>query len=221
MITVHHLADSRSQRVLWLLEELDLDYEVVRYERDPATYLAPASLKRVHPLGKSPVITDDDNTVAETGHIVDYIVRRHGQGRLAPAADSLVYERYQYWLHYAEGSLMPPLLLQLIFNSVETRAPMLAKPVAKAISGQVKKQFIRPQQKLHFDYLEDQLADNDWFVGEAFTAADIMLSFPIEAGTARGVVRDSHPRLKAFIERIHGREAYKRALARGGEYAYA
>ena len=222
MITVHHLADSRSQRVLWLLEELELDYEVVRYERDRATYLAPASLKRVHPLGKSPVITDDTNVVAETGHIVDYVVRCHGLGRLAPEIGTPEYERYQYWLHYAEGSLMPPLLLQLVFDSVETRAPLLAKPVAKAIAGQVKKQFIRPQQALHFDYLESCLAAHPWFVGDSFTAADVMLSFPVEAAAARGVLRnDRHPQLLAFVDRIHARPAYKQALSRGGEYAYA
>lgn len=221
MITVHHLADSRSQRVLWLLEELGLDYEVVRYERDAKTYLAPDSLKRVHPLGKSPVITDARHTIAETGLIVDYLVREHGHGALAPAPDSEVHWTYQYWLHYAEGSLMPPLLLQLVFDSVQTRAPMLARPVARAISSQVMKQFVRPQQRLHFGFLEERLSQGTWFVGETFSAADIMLSFPIEAAATRGVLNEQHPRLRDFIQRIQARDGYQRALERGGEYAYA
>lgn len=221
MITVHHLEDSRSQRVLWLLEELELEYDVVRYERDPKTQLAPESLKRVHPLGKSPVITDTTRTVAETGLIVDYIVREHGGGRLAPSPGSEDHLRYQYWLHYAEGSLMPPLLLQRVFDTVEGKAPLLARPVARAISGQVKKQFIRPQQLLHFDYLENELRSHEWFVGDIFSAADIMLSFPIEAATARASIGQRCPRLRAFVERIHARPAYQRALERGGAYAYA
>lgn len=221
MITVHHLEDSRSQRVLWLLEELEIDYQVERYERDPKTQLAPESLKRVHPLGKSPVITDVKRTVAETGLIVDYIVREHGDGRLAPALDDEDYLRYQYWLHYAEGSLMPPPLLQLVFDTVEAKAPLLARPVARAISGQVKKQFIRPQQHLHFDYLENELRSHEWFVGDRFSAADIMLSFPIEAALSRGGARQRCPRLGEFVDRIHARPAYQRALERGGPYAYA
>lgn len=221
MITVHHLEDSRSQRVLWLLEELELDYQVERYERNPKTQLAPESLKHVHPLGKSPVITDAKRTVAETGLIVDYIVREHGGGRLAPAPDSEDHLRYQYWLHYAEGSLMPPLLLQLVFDTVEAKTPLLARPVARAISGQVKKQFIRPQQLLHFDYLENELRRHGWFVDDRFSAADIMLSFPIEAAMARGGARQRCPKLVEFVERIHARPAYQRALERGGPYAYA
>ncbi|WP_423823113.1 glutathione S-transferase [Salinisphaera sp. SPP-AMP-43] len=223
MITVHHLADSRSQRVLWLLEELGLDYRVERYERDPKTGLAPAALKKVHPLGKSPVITDDQRTVAETGLIVDYIVREHGQGRLAPEPGSEAHLRYAYWLHYAEGSLMPPLLLQLVFDTVEARTPWLARPVARAISGQVKKQFIAPQRRLHFDYLENELRSQDWFAGNRFSAADIMLSFPIEAAlSGRRAKRGyGYPQLEAFVANIHARPAYQRALERGGPYTYA
>ncbi|KEZ79297.1 glutathione S-transferase [Salinisphaera hydrothermalis] len=221
MITVHHLADSRSQRVLWLLEELEIPYEVERYARDPKTMLAPEALKRVHPLGKSPVITDAHRTVAETGLIVDYIVREHGGGRLAPAPGSEEYLRYQYWLHYAEGSLMPPLLLQFVFDTVETKAPWLARPMARAISGQVKKQWIRPQRLLHFDYLENELRSHEWFVGDTFSAADIMLSFPIEAAVSRGGAGERCPKLREFVARIHARPAYRRALERGGPYAYA
>lgn len=221
MITVHHLQDSRSQRVLWLLEELELQYRVERYARDPETHLAPDALKRVHPLGKSPVITDLNRTVAESGLIIDYIVREHGGGRLAPAPDSEDHLHYQYWLHYAEGSLMPPLLLQRIFDSVENKTPLLARPIARAISGQVKNQFIRPQQLLHFDYLENELRRHEWFVGDHFSAADIMLSFPIEAAVLGGVAGQRCPKLGEFVERIHARPAYQRALERGGPYAYA
>ncbi|MGB7756352.1 MAG: glutathione S-transferase [Salinisphaera sp.] len=221
MITVHHLENSRSQRVLWLLEELEIEYKVERYARDPKTQLAPDSLKRVHPLGKSPVITDGRRTVAETGLIIDYIVREHGGGRLAPRPGSEDHLRYQYWLHYAEGSLMPPLLLQLVFDTVEEKTPRLARPVARAISGQVKKQFIRPQRLLHFDYLENELRSHEWFVDDTFSAADIMLSFPIEAAVARGGAGERCPKLREFVERIHARPAYQRALERGGPYAYA
>lgn len=221
MITVHHLEDSRSQRVLWLLEELGLDYKIERYNRDPKTMLAPPALKKVHPLGKSPVITDNDRTVAETGLIVDYLVRHHGNGQLAPSPDSDAYLQYQYWLHYAEGSLMPPLLLQLVFDTVETQAPFVVRPIAKAISGQVKKQFIRPQQTLHFDFLENQLRQTPWFLGDELTAADIMLSFPIEAAMSRANIARDYPKLKQFADTIHARPAYQRALEKGGPYAYA
>lgn len=221
MITVHHLEDSRSQRVLWLLEELELDYEIKRYERDRKTMLAPAALKKVHPLGKSPVISDNERTVAETGLIVDYLVRHHGQGRLAPEPGSEAHLQYEYWLHYAEGSLMPPLLLQLIFDTVEKKAPFVVRPIAKAISGQVKKQFIRPQQTLHFDFLENELRRNAWFVGDDFSAADIMLSFPLEAAISRANLAERYPKLKQFVDTIHARPAYQRALEKGGPYAYA
>ncbi|AWN14703.1 glutathione S-transferase [Salinisphaera sp. LB1] len=221
MITVHHLENSRSQRVLWLLEELAIAYKVERYARDPKTQLAPDALKRVHPLGKAPVITDGRRTVAETGLIIDYIVREHGDGQLAPAPDSEDHLRYQYWLHYAEGSLMPPLLLQLVFDTVEKKTPLPARPIARAICGQVKKQFIRPQRLLHFDYLENELRSHEWFVGERFSAADIMLSFPIEAAMARGGTGERCPKLREFVERIHARPAYQRALERGGPYAFA
>lgn len=221
MITVHHLENSRSQRVLWLLEELELDYQVRRYERDPKTMLAPDSLRQVHPLGKSPVITDDEHTVAETGLIVDYIVERHGNGRLAPARGTPERLRYDYWLHYAEGSAMPPLLLHLVFDTVEQKSPLLVKPIAKAISANVKKQFIRPQLDLHLDFMENELRQREWFAGESFTAADIMMSFPLEAAASRRGLAERCPRLAAFVSRIHERAAYQRALEKGGPYAYA
>lgn len=223
MIVVHHLNNSRSQRVLWLLEELGLDYEIKRYERDPKTMLAPASLRAVHPLGKSPVITDGELTLAESGAIIEYLVERYGasegKGQLAPAAGTPAYLRYRYWLHYAEGSLMSPLLLKLVFDEVE-RAPMpfFAKPIAKAISGKAKSSFITPQIVTHLDYLEGELEKNEWFAGKKFSAADVQLSFPIEAAAARGGLNAGRPRLMDFLSRIHARPAYKRAIERGGEY---
>lgn len=220
MITVHHLANSRSQRVLWLLEELGLGYEVRRYERDPGTLLAPPALRDVHPLGKSPVITDGALTVAESGAIVEYLVERYGGGRLAPPAGTAERLRYTYWLHYAEGSAMPPLLLKLIFDRIETGPmPFFVRPVARAIAGRVKSSFVEPQIRLHLDYLEGELARSTWFAGNEFTAADIQMSFPLEAAAARAGLDASRPYLRDFLDRIHARPAYRRALERGGTYA--
>jgi glutathione S-transferase len=220
MITVHHLNHSRSQRILWLLEELGLDYEIQRYERDPKTMLAPASLRAVHPLGKSPVITDGELTIAESGAIVDYLIERYGAGRLAPPAGTPERLRYTYWLHYAEGSAMSPLLLKLVFDKIETAPmPFFVKPIAKAISGKAKSSFIEPQIRQHLDYLEAELQKSPWFAGGEFSGADIQLSFPLEAAAARGGLDASRPRLMDFLKRIHARPAYKRAITRGGEYA--
>lgn len=220
MITVHHLNHSRSQRILWLLEELGLDYDIKRYERNPKTMLAPASLRAVHPLGKSPVITDGDLTIAESGAIVDYLINRYGAGRLAPAADTAERLRYTYWLHYAEGSAMSPLLLKLVFDKIETAPmPFFVKPIAKAISGKAKSSFIEPQITQHLDYLEGELGKSAWFAGDEFTGADIQLSFPLEAAAARGGLDASRPRLMNFLQRIHARPAYQRAIERGGEYS--
>ncbi|WP_184716913.1 glutathione S-transferase [Caulobacter sp.] len=220
MIVVHHLNNSRSQRVLWLLEELGVPYEVKRYERDANTILAPPELKAIHPLGKSPVITDGDKVIAETGAIVEYIVETYGQGRLVPAAGSAERLRYTYWLHYAEGSAMTPLLLKLVFTALPNRAPGLMKGLVRSIANKAQGSFIDPQIKLHVDYWDAELAKSAWFAGGAFTAADIMMSFPLEAGAARGGA-GSRPHVKAFLEKIHARPAYQRALERGGPYAYA
>ncbi|MBI3783942.1 MAG: glutathione S-transferase [Deltaproteobacteria bacterium] len=219
MIIVHHLNNSRSQRVLWLLEELGVAYEVKRYERDAATMLAPAALKAVHPLGKSPVITDGDTTVAESGAIVEYLVERYGKGNLIPPPGTPERLRYVYWLHYAEGSAMPPLLLKLVFDRLESAPmPFFIRPVARAIAGRAKSSFIGPQIKLHLDYMESELAKSPWFAGNDFTAADIQMSFPIEAAASRGGLDSGRPKLMAFLERIHARPAYKRALEKGGPY---
>lgn len=219
MIVVHHLNNSRSQRILWLLEELGLTYDIKRYERDKKTMLAPPALRKVHPLGKSPVVTDDDLTLVESGAIIEYLVERYGDGCFAPARELPAYLRYRYWLHYAEGSIMPPLLLKLVFDKIETSPmPFFVKPIAKAISGKANSSFIMPQINTHLDYLEDELGKGKWFVGDDFTAADVQLSFPIEAAAARGGLDASRPRLMDYLKRIHARPAYQRAIERGGEY---
>ena len=186
MIVVHHLNNSRSQRILWLLEELGLEYEVKRYERDPKTMLAPPELKAIHPLGKSPVITDGELTLAESGAIIEYLVDKYGQGRLAPAAGSVERLRFTYWLHYAEGSAMSPLLLKLVFNKVESSPmPFFVKPFAKGIARKVKGSFVEPQIVQHLDYLNGELAATGWFAGDAFSAADVQMSFPLSGRSAR------------------------------------
>nr|WP_288498457.1 glutathione S-transferase [uncultured Pseudomonas sp.] len=221
MITLHHLNNSRSQRILWLLEELGVEYQIKRYERDPQTMLAPPELRAVHPLGKSPVVTDGELTLAESGAIIDYLANRYGP-QLLPAAESPERLRCNYWLHYAEGSAMSPLLLKLVFDKVEgSPMPFFVKPIARGIAQKVKSAFVTPQLKLHLDYLEGELGKSTWFAGEAFSAADIQMSFPLEAAAARAGLDASRPRLMAFLERIHARPAYRRALEKGGEYAYA
>ena len=219
MIIVHHLNDSRSQRVLWLLEELGLDYEVRRYQRDSRTMLAPPELLAVHPLGKSPVIEDGGVTVAETGAIVEYLLETYGAGRLKPAPGTEDARRYTYWLHYAEGSAMTPLLLKLIFSRMPSQAPALIRPIVKGVSKTVLGRMVDPQLKNHTAYWETGLARSGWFAGDEFTAADIMMSFPLEASAARA---DGGPRpgAQAFLQRIHARPAYQRALERGGPYSY-
>ncbi|WP_299014853.1 glutathione S-transferase [uncultured Caulobacter sp.] len=220
MIVVHHLNNSRSQRVLWLLEELGVPYEVKRYERDAKTMLAPPELKAVHPLGKSPVITDGDTVIAETGAIIEYLVGVYGGGKLIPAPGTPERLRYTYWLHYAEGSAMTPLLLKLVFSALPNRAPGLMKPIVRAIAAKAQAGFVDPQLKTHIDYWEAELSRSPWFAGPAFTAADIAMSFPLEAGAERAGAA-SRPHVKAFLEKIHARPAYQRALERGGPYAYA
>ncbi|MEH2287475.1 glutathione S-transferase family protein [Nostoc sp.] len=206
MIVVHHLNNSRSQRVLWLLEELGIEYEIKFYERDAKTMMAPESLRQIHPLGKSPVITDADLTIAESGAIIEYIVDRYGNGRLVPAVGTPEHLRYKYWLHYAEGSAMLPLVMQVILNN-------FGAGDSSVVSG-----FVAPQIKLHFDYIEDELRKNTWFTGNEFTAADIQMSFPLEIVDTLSEGVKNRPKLKEFVERIHERPAYKLALERGGKY---
>ncbi|HEX7436434.1 MAG TPA: glutathione S-transferase [Caldimonas sp.] len=222
MITVHHLNNSRSQRVLWLLEELGQPYEIKHYQRDPKTMLAPDTLREVHPLGKSPVLTDGDMTVAESGAIVEYLVERYGNGRLVPAPGTPERRRYTYWLHFAEGSAMPPLLLKLIFDKIPTMPmPFFVKPVARGISAKVLERMVTPNLKRQLDFMEGELARSEWFAGAEFSAADIQMSFPLEAAAQRAGLDSSRPHLHAFLKRIHARPAYKKALERGGPYSFA
>ena len=221
MLTVHHLENSRSQRVLWLLEELGLPYEVKRYARDKKTSLAPPELAAVHPLGKSPVISDGKTVVAETGAIVEYLLDAAGDNALRPARGSADGLRFTYWLHFAEGSAMPPLVMALVFNKVRTAPmPFFAKPIAKAIADKVMKGFVQPNIASQLAFMEAELATRPWFAGNSFTAADIMMSFPLEAAAVRGKdgggLDARYPKLGEFLTRIHARPAYQRALDRGG-----
>jgi len=208
-IIVHHLENSRSQRILWMLEELGLPYEIKRYERDKKTMLAPPELKQVHPLGKSPVIEDSDDgrVVAETGAIVEYLVEK-ADGRLGPPAHRDDALRYRFWLHYAEGSMMPPLLIKLVLS----RVPLMGKAAQKRI---------QPMIDVHLDHVERALAQRPWFAGDEMTAADVMMSFPIEAARSRAGLDDSRPATIAWLAKVHARPAYQAALAKGGPYAFA
>ena len=217
MLTVHHLNNSRSQRVLWLLEELGVPYEIVRYQRQP-DMRAPKELRAIHPLGKSPVVTDNGNTIAESGAILEYIIATYGNGRLIPPADTPERLRYTYWLHYAEGSAMTPLLLKLLFTLMPKRAPALLRPLVRKVSNTALSTLVNPQIKQHMAYWESELGKSEWFAGHEFSGADIQMSFPLEAAAARGGLEDGHPRCVAFLERIHARPAYARALEKGGPY---
>jgi glutathione S-transferase len=218
MITLHHLNNSRSQRVLWLLEELGLAYEVERHQRDPKTMQAPASLRAVHPLGKAPVITDGDLTLAETGAIVDYLTET--TGRFGAPETGAARWQYRHFLHYAEGSAMPPLVMKLVFSRLPGGLPKLLRPLVRPVFAKLDTVFLEPQLQRHADYWEQALAETGWFAGPEITAADIMMSFPLE--TARGRVGfDARPNCRAFLDRIHARPAYQKALEVGGAYAYA
>ena len=204
-----------------MLEELGVPYEVKRYERDAKTMLAPRSLIAIHPLGKSPVIVDGDVTIAESGAIVEYLVDKYGGGRLVPPAGTAQRRRYTYWLHYAEGSAMSPLLLKLVFDRVAgSPAPWPVSAIARRIAATVTNTFIAPNLKRHLDYIEAELSSLPWFAGEQFTAADVQMSFPLEIAVSRAGLNAGRPKSMAFLDRIRARDAYKRALERGGKYDY-
>jgi len=222
VIIVHHLNNSRSQRVLWLLEELGIPYEIQKYQRDAKTMLAPPELLKVHPLGKSPVITDDGLTVAESGAIIEYLLERYGAGRLEPQKGTPERLRFTYWLHFAEGSAMSPLLMKLVFDRIETSPmPFFAKPIARGISRKVKTAMVEPNLKRHLDHMERELTKSEWFAGNEFSAADIQMSFPVEASAQRAGLDASRPKLMTFLKKIHARPAYRKALERGGPYSFA
>lgn len=221
MITLHHLNNSRSQRILWMLEDLGLPYEIKPYQRNPVTELAPESLKKVHPLGKAPVITDGDLNLAESGLIIEYLAETYGRDKLWPSDPKTLWQ-CKYWLHYAEGSLMPLLVMRLIFDKINSSPmPFFIKPVAKGISDQVNKAYLGPNLRTHMEYIEKHLAANDWFAGKNFSAADIQMSFPLEAAESRRALVGEYPNIRAWVQKIHAMPAYQRALKAGGPYDYA
>lgn len=218
MLTVHHLENSRSQRILWLLEEMGVEYDIKRYGRDKETSLAPPELREIHPLGKAPVISDDGLIVAESGAIIEYLVNKYDDGTMLPPAGTPQRMAYTYWLHYAESSLMPLMLLSLIMNRVETKAPLLITPIARKLFDGVRTAYFNPNLKRHLDFLESTLSESTWFCGEQISAADCQMSFAIEAAEVRMDLRIDYPHLAAFLNRIRERPAYKAALDRGGHY---
>jgi glutathione S-transferase len=222
MITLHHLEDSRSQRILWLLEELGCKYKIKHYARDRKTNLAPPALKNVHPLGKSPVITDGKQTLAESGTIIEYLARSHGDAQWAPALDDSRYWTFNYWMHYAEGSLMPPLLIKLVFSKLrQPPVPFFIRPISGRIADQVDAAFTNPQIAPHFEYVNEYLGEHPWFAGDEISAADIQMSFPLEAALAAGTIkRVDYPNIAVYVHKFQSRPAYLQALEAGGDYAY-
>jgi len=220
MITVHHLEHSRSQRIVWLLEELGLEYRIKAYARNAKTQLAPPELADVHPLGKAPVLTDGRQTLAESAVIVEYLARQYGDPGWAPLPDSPRYWAFQYWMHYAESSLMPILLLKLVFEKVKSDAPWPLRPLAAGIAGQVDKAFTNAQIETHFGFVDQHLREHRWLVGRRITIADVQMTFPMEAALARGTIDKRFPAVVEYVERMQARPAYRRALDRGGAYAY-
>ena len=220
MIKIHHLEHSRSQRILWLLEELSVPYEIVHYKRDPETMLAPDSLREVHPLGKSPVLEEDGIKVAETGAIIEYIIEQHGGGHLKPPPGTPEARAWTYWMHYAEGSAMPPLLMKLVFQRLPEGANPVMRPLVRKVAARAEDSFVDPRLRDHIEFWNSSLAETGWFAGSKFSAADIIMSFPLEAAANRaGAGR--HANIASFLERIHARPAYQTALEKGGPYAYA
>lgn len=219
MITLHHLENSRSQRILCLLEELGVNYKIKRYKRDPKTSLAPPALLKIHPLGKSPVMTDGDVTVAESGAIVEYLVDQYDDGTLLPAQNTPERLAYTYWLHYSEGTIMPLLLMSLILSKIETAPmPFFIKPIARGITGKVRSSYLDQNIDRNLDFMEATLNQSSWFCGEEMTASDIQMSFPVEAAGVRNDLASNYPALQGWLERIHALPSYQRALKKGGPY---
>lgn len=217
-LVLHHLERSRSHRILWLFEELGLDYELEEYGRNPATFRADPALRKVHPLGKAPIVTDGDVVLAETGHVIEQVLERRGEGRLQPEPGTEAHQRFRYYMHYAEGSLMPPLLVRLIFDKMlEARLPFFIKPVVRGIVSKVEDNFINGEMQLHGDFLDEELNGREWIAGDEFTAADIQMSYPVEALLARGQRPQAKTKhLQAYADRFRARPAYQRALDKGG-----
>lgn len=219
MLTIHHLENSRSQRILWLLEELGIDYQIERYERDKKTSLAPLNLLAIHPLGKAPVITDGDLTIAESGAIIEYLVNKYDDGRLLPAAGTPARMDYTYWMHYAEGTFMPLMIVSLIMSRIESaQMPFFVKPIAKGIVGKVRGGYLSPNIKRNLEYMNTTLGNSTWFCGDEMTAADIQMSFALEAAEVRTDLKKQYPNLNSFLQRVRARPAYQAALEKGGPY---
>ena len=219
MITVHHLENSRSHRVLWLLEELGAPYEITLYQRDPETSLAPEALTAVHPLGKAPIITDGDKTIAESGAIIEYLVANYGDGKLVPADRTPEKLQYTYFMHYAEGTFMPLMILSLIMGRIENApVPFFLKPVTRGIANKVRSGYLDEGIRRNLDFLEATLSESTWFTGADFTAADVQMSFAVEAAEVRTDLGDRYPSLAGVLARIRERPAYQAALERGGPY---
>jgi len=223
MIIVHHLETSRSQRVLWLLEELGLPYEIKLYKRDPKTKLAPPELKKIHPLGKSPVITDGDLVVAESGAILEYLAERYGPQAQGEAAQLLTqpgtpeHMQLRYWMHYAEGSLMNWLVMKLVFMTIPAQPmPFFARPIARILCQQVQAKLIDPNLTAAAGFIESHLAKQAWFAGDRLTLADFQMSFAVAALMSRGDMAGQCPHIKAYFKKMEARPAYQRALAKGG-----
>ena len=224
MITVHHLNNSRSQRILWMLEELNQEYEIIGYERDLKTLQGPKSLRNIHPLGKSPVITDDSSgkqiLIAESGAIVEYLLQNYGKNSslVIPETGSQQERDYLYWLHFSEGSLMPPLLLRLIFDRVKkARVPFFVKPITKAVADKVLIEYVNPNINRLLDFIEASLKGKNWFLGDQLSGADIQMSFPLETSLARGLVNEHYTCIQSYVERIHEQPGYQAALKKGGK----
>jgi len=221
MITLHYLENSRAQRILWLLEELNVEYEIKHYYRNKETMLAPPELKKVHPLGKSPVLTDGENCIVESAAIVEYLIDTHGNGKIIPKAGTKEYLKYREFMHYAEGSIMPFMVLSLIFNKIkEAPMPFFIRPIAKGIANKTMQSFVSPNVKTHLTYLNNELAATGWFAGTEMTGADIMMSFPLEAAASRTSLREDYQNLASFLDKIHQLPSYKSALDKGLPYAY-
>ena len=219
MIILHHLNNSRSQRIIWLLEELGIDYEIKHYKRDPKTMLAPKELKEVHPMGKSPVLEDGDIKMAESGAIIEYLATTYGKDRFTSFNDEEK-RKIIYWLHFAEGSLMPQILLSLVFDALKKApVPFLLKPIIKSIVKKVQSSYIGPEINLRLEHINDQLKDHEWFAGKHLTSADFIMIFPLEAAEARGLLKDKFPNILSYVQKVQKMESYKKALEKGGPFS--
>lgn len=216
MLSVHHLANSRSQRVVWLLEELGLEYDIVEHRREPGSRVAPGSLRKIHPLGKAPVLCDGDVTIAETGAIFEYVLERHGNGRLEPARGTPERIQYIYWQHFAEASLMPYLAMKLLFAGIENAVPFFVRPAIRLLTRAVNAGYMDRNLVAEIDFIEQHLATHEWFAGGGFTAADVLIGFMLEAVSGRFAPVAAYPNIASFVNRIRARPAYRRAMQRGG-----